>query len=615
MRTVLRLLIFTLVLAIMAPWNSTAAEPVILQEHVDKYPLARHLSLLVDKENRLGIEDILKKDIQEQFKPNTEGRENFGQTPFPFWFKFSLENPSDHNREVILELAFPHIDYFDVYVFDKGRRIEMFKTGDLYPYEQREIDYRNFLFKITAPAHKTLDVYLRSQTRGGEQLPLTIWTQDALLTKINKEQTFLGAYFGILGAMILYNLFLFIFLDDRTYLYYVLFVASMFLQQLGLSRMDMEYLWPNLPGFANTSHFVSYCLSFFFAAVFCRSFLNTRKNAAFLDKILLGMMGLCVLAALIIIPGYYRIGIILIMYIIAAFEPLLLLAAGVVCWLRGQKTARYYTLAWTVLVITAVINNFRSMGIIEPTFLAYYASHIGSALEAVLLSIALADRINAIRNETIDAKQRAFEAERSLATELEKQVSQRTAELEEANRELEKQSNTDGLTGIFNRRYFDRQLSSQWSHHERKSLPLALIMADIDFFKLYNDAYGHQAGDACLKAIAQALESSVHRPLDVAARYGGEEFVILLPDTDANGAEKVARTITRAVRDLNITHEGSTAADGLASLSIGAASVVPEDEMNPSELISLADQALYKSKAAGRNRITVIGSRRGSDSE
>ncbi|MEN8198819.1 MAG: diguanylate cyclase [Thermodesulfobacteriota bacterium] len=187
---------------------------------------------------------------------------------------------------------------------------------------------------------------------------------------------------------------------------------------------------------------------------------------------------------------------------------------------------------------------------------------------------------------------------------LEQKVQQRTEELENANRALEKLSFTDGLTKIFNRRYFDQQLITHWSHHQRNSRPMSLILCDIDFFKQYNDTYGHQAGDECIKSVAKSLEVSVTRSHDQVARYGGEEFAILLPETDEQGAHSVALNLKDAVFDLQIPHQDSTVSN-MVSLSFGIATLVSDGMTNSSKLISLADKALYQSKRSGRNCITI----------
>lgn len=162
----------------------------------------------------------------------------------------------------------------------------------------------------------------------------------------------------------------------------------------------------------------------------------------------------------------------------------------------------------------------------------------------------------------------------------------------------------DGLTGISNRRSFDEALEKEWCRERRQAKPLSLILADIDCFKRYNDSYGHQAGDACLKAVADCLAASVHRAGDLVARYGGEEFVVLLPETPLEDARLVAEHIRQNVLALAITHGASEAA-AVVTLSLGVAGLVPGQRQSSHELLGLADQALYTAKFSGRNRVCV----------
>ncbi|MGE4552468.1 MAG: GGDEF domain-containing protein [Desulfovibrionaceae bacterium] len=179
-------------------------------------------------------------------------------------------------------------------------------------------------------------------------------------------------------------------------------------------------------------------------------------------------------------------------------------------------------------------------------------------------------------------------------------------DLNEARRKIETLANTDGLTGLFNRRYFDAKLKQELERLQRSAQPLSLIMADIDCFKLYNDTYGHQAGDDCLKQVAVAFQESGGRVSDIAARYGGEELVMLLPNTDGNGVHKVALAIQAAVQALAIPHATSTAA-AVVTLSVGIATVRPDRSLAPDMLVRFADQALYQSKAHGKNQIRIYG--------
>ncbi|MGR5117134.1 GGDEF domain-containing protein [Vibrio astriarenae] len=170
--------------------------------------------------------------------------------------------------------------------------------------------------------------------------------------------------------------------------------------------------------------------------------------------------------------------------------------------------------------------------------------------------------------------------------------------------EAERRSEKDGLTGLYNRRHFDSLLQSEWKSHLRSGQPLSVIMCDIDYFKQYNDTYGHQRGDDCLKLVARNINMLTKRSTDIAARYGGEEFVILLPNTDLKGASYFANLIKEQLAELRIPHATSKIKPFL-SLSLGLATIVPSHEQTPDFVITLADRALYQSKENGRNKVTV----------
>jgi len=165
-------------------------------------------------------------------------------------------------------------------------------------------------------------------------------------------------------------------------------------------------------------------------------------------------------------------------------------------------------------------------------------------------------------------------------------------------------SYTDGLTGIANRRHFQEELDKIWRHGARVSEPISLIMCDIDYFKAYNDTYGHQNGDKCLQLLARTLSETLKRPLDMVARYGGEEFVVILPDTTLNGAASMAEAMRDRVESLKITHHKSKVAK-VVTISLGVATITPSQNSHYDTLVLAADQALYRAKEEGRNRVEV----------
>ena len=178
------------------------------------------------------------------------------------------------------------------------------------------------------------------------------------------------------------------------------------------------------------------------------------------------------------------------------------------------------------------------------------------------------------------------------------------ADLRKAQEALELIATHDSLTGLANRRLFERALDIEFGRGARESSSLSLIMLDIDYFKCYNDTYGHVVGDHCLAQVARAVKDCCHRKADLAVRYGGEEFAVLLPDTDIHGAMTIAEQIRRSVMDKNISHTGSPT--GYVTVSLGCYSFVPTGRDSMEVFIQRADAALYQAKNAGRNRSAVL---------
>ncbi|HEY9827179.1 MAG TPA: diguanylate cyclase [Stenomitos sp.] len=183
---------------------------------------------------------------------------------------------------------------------------------------------------------------------------------------------------------------------------------------------------------------------------------------------------------------------------------------------------------------------------------------------------------------------------------LEMEVAKRTSELREANQKLHRLAMLDGLTQVANRRHFDEYLQAQWKLMGQLQQQLSLVLVDVDFFKNFNDAYGHLSGDDCLKRVAHVLQLACKRPHDLVARFGGEEFALVLPFTSSEGASRVAKTISEALEQLQIPHEQSQVSK-YVTVSMGISSIVPQLEFSLETLLATADQALYEAKRSGRN--------------
>ena len=191
-----------------------------------------------------------------------------------------------------------------------------------------------------------------------------------------------------------------------------------------------------------------------------------------------------------------------------------------------------------------------------------------------------------------------------IQTRVEEELKRLNDQLVDANKKLEHLANFDVLTGVANRRNFMDTFEKEWKRSRRNKLPLSLIMIDVDFFKAYNDNYGHQMGDECLKRIAPILKEVLTRPGDMVARYGGEEFVVILPETNLEGTTLMAEKLRKMVESAKIPHAASTISDYI-TISLGTATIIPSIRKKADSLIAAADEALYKAKRSGRNRYEV----------
>ena len=224
--------------------------------------------------------------------------------------------------------------------------------------------------------------------------------------------------------------------------------------------------------------------------------------------------------------------------------------------------------------------------------------------------VKLPDPIELIARIRAHTKHYGTEMERNMAYKImqnmQEDLAKANEELEKRNVELQRLSSIDGLTGIANRRTFDDSIKKEWSRARRKKheTEVCLIMIDIDHFKLYNDGYGHQQGDDCLKQVALELSKSIKRDCDLLARYGGEEFVAILSDTTLEGATLVAEKMRETIVNLALPHKCSKSGESV-TLSLGVARLFPGAENSPEQLIEAADKALYSAKEGGRNKVIV----------
>lgn len=573
------------------------ADTLRLSAETDEINPAAHLEFLEDKDGQLTIENLLNSDPEWQ----SNGHETFNKSynDSSWWLRVTVQNTDAKPSKRLVEISYAVLDYIDFYVVDGDRVIDAQHMGDKLAFHHRVLDHRYFVVPVEWQPSQTLTLYIRVKSTSSVQVPILIWDEQSFYGFDTTRTILQGIFFGTMLVIAAYNLLIFFALGERTYLYYVGYVLCMPLFLSSLGGYSFRYFWPTLTDWNDQSIIVFLSGVVIFGTLFTSQFLNTRKHAPLSETLLKASKygGFLLVVSAFILPYSFNITAVI---ILACLACVLALITGIYCWNKGITTAKYYTIAWSSMLGGGLVLAMSKAGILPANLFTEYATHIGSSLEVVLLSFALAERINEERRLRFEAQAQTLQTTRRTNEELEHRVQERTQELEELTKQLLDLSNTDQLTGLCNRRHLDQSMLDEWQRAKRYQRSLAIILMDIDHFKQVNDTHGHLVGDDCLKAVALRIQEGVRWPSDLIARYGGEEFFIMLPETEMEGAVTVAERIRKL-----IDQEPLRTRSGALSLTIsaGISAIIPDESHSIESLIISADRALYEAKHHGRNKV------------
>lgn len=576
--------------------------------------LTDRFGILEDRAGTLQLEDVLSRRSDGAAADFSKGQPpawslNFGLTSSAYWLRLTLANSGAVPFDGMLEFMYPRLaSNVQVYAPKADGTYTVVTTGYAQPFASRPYAHHFYVFPLAIPAQTEQTLYFRFQSDVNLEIPGRLWPREAFHRYERVDYVSQALYFGMVIAMMAFNLLLFIALRSTRYLLYVCFGVSTALSVASVNGLAIEYLWGNSPYWINISASVGYSVSLALGIVFMRSMVDTQRLVPKLDTALKVSVGLQLATAVALAVSYTTV--IKPQLAFAGATALLVLLTGVWCALKRDRSALFFSLAFAVMTVGAAANSLRALGVIPTTLFSTYGIQIGSAIEMVLLAFALADRYHVIRLEKEHAQREALKAQQSLVENLqmsertlEFRVTERTEELKRLNKRLAALSETDSLTGLANRRRFDDVLTTEWSRAQRLGQPLAVGLLDVDWFKAYNDHYGHLAGDDCLKRIATVLGDTVSRTSDLAARYGGEEFAFIAPGIDGEQALKLANRVCEALAASGLPHAGSSF--GYITASVGVACIASAESSSQQELVQAADEALYRAKAAGRNQAVL----------
>lgn len=402
--------------------------------------IGKNLEILEDKTNLLTIEDIRDKDVHATderrdarpcvstttrdttngnstttetcWKKSESDKPNFGFSSSSYWVRFKVENKKDKPVRYFLELDYAPLDY--AYFYDiKKEEIKVTVLGDMIPFSKRTIPNRNPIFEIKIRAEETRTLYMKFSTQSSFTIPLTIWESNSFYRADHNVQMYYGIYFGIFFVMALYNLFLYFSVKDNIYLSYVVYLIGMFSFMFVFSGFAYEYFFPEKPIFINKLLISTIGLIGFVIALFGRNFLNTKIVLPNIDKLL--KIYLLINSLIIICESFFPYSFLAIVgSAVNLINAITLFLVAIWLFRKGFRQARFYLLAWTIFLLSGILFFGKNFGLLPNTFFTSHGLEIGSALEAILFSLALADRINILKKEKEESQRELIVKQKEL---------------------------------------------------------------------------------------------------------------------------------------------------------------------------------------------------------
>ena len=571
--------------------------PLVLDAETSSIPLSPRIAYRHDAGAADGATEAFRRAEAGEFQPLPDGTPTFGFQDGAYWFYLPLVNRDAAEPRWLLVQEYALSDQVDLYLRYPDGRIEHASSGDHAPFNSRFIRYRYPNFRLDLPPGQRVEVLFRVQSESSMQVPLVLYTPKAFAELMRDAQFSTGLYYGIVLALLFYNFVLWVMLRDGGYFWYLLHTGAFGLVLFTLNGYGFEYFWPNWPWMADAAVPLSICLALIGMQQFSRSFLELRERWPAGNRVSLALIGFFVLLGIASFWLPYSTSTPLASRMVL-LGVLWIIVATIVMLRRGYRPARLFLLAWSLFLSGTAAFTLLAFGVLPQNFWTQNGEQISSALELLLLSLALGRRYASLREENIRIVQETNETlERGLIDRT-RELRTTMAKLGEANVKLQEYSRRDPLTGAYNRRHFREAFAQMLAARKGSGRQIALLLLDLDFFKRINDSHGHPAGDSCLVEAARRIEEVAAQRGGLVARFGGEEFVVALACRDAQDALQVAEAIRLRIQQDPVRHEALAIR---LSVSIGIHTVSSERGDSAEEIIRIADEALYRAKGDGRN--------------
>jgi len=586
-----------------------------------------HISPTIEKSYQYWVQNP---DSTQQFPSNSDWQPieelsfNLGYTHEILWVKFDFNNTSSREKNFYINANYNLLDLIRVYKFNQNSFTHVQDYGDIFPFNERDLDIPTFAIPINLDGHAKESYVLRINGNSTLKTNMTFIEADNTNEYMLRTVLVHTSIVMIIFIMTLYNLFQYFLTNIKLHLQYSAYSFTLMVMMMHLTGYGYHFIWYDYP-LINQYIFLPLVSGLIFTATV---FIKDLLQFTFVDesighknfvRLTLIASSPSILSPLFIddLTACYQIANV---HIVSSI--LFLLCIVIYKLISKSELAWYFLLSWQVLLAGSIVASLNRVGVIE-TYVGEIFIYIGAASEAILLAMIVGLRISNDITRQEKAVQKALIAEqkyRHLAEEylekekqqsqiLQERVEERTKDLNEAYNSLHEAyeqlseiSNTDPLTGLKNRACFNEFMQSAYSSAKRNQHPIAVLFCDIDHFKGVNDNYGHGTGDEALKVVAQIMLDIIQRSQDCIARFGGEEFVAVITDTQLDDVLNLAERIRTQVESTLIEYKRHKLN---ITISIGAA-YQQQEYSTEGELIDSADMALYRAKENGRNQVQLF---------
>lgn len=529
------------------------------------YPdaIGKDLAILEESNSPLSIDQAIQAFQQHRFNQSDQPIISLGLGATPIWIAIEVINSTHIMARRRLSIENSWLDKLDVYFIPHEAEVNSYHAGDKFPFAKRIIEQRFFDFDHLFKPGTTL-VFIRVESIDPMVFPLYFSDIESIQQQRSLESYGYGFLYGIIFALLIYNLILFLVLKNSSYLLYSTYLASFLLLNLSYTGHGFQWLWPEYPNWQQPSNPLLMIIYAVCGLAFACKFLAIKATSPSLYRFIFYGCALFIILAGITALARQQLLMLLLAFSFVLIFSCMMAILGALSLRKGNQSAKFFLLAAISVILGSATTALAVWGFIPFNIFSFHALEIGMVLDAILLAVALAKKIQLSDQEKYYAL---------------------------------KMASTDSLTELNNRRAFYQLITPLWDAGLRHHREAALIMLDIDHFKRLNDSYGHEHGDRVLVLTAQTLKQEA-RTSDIVARWGGEEFLIFLPETKLYDAINIAERIRQRIANLIIDAGGI---ETPVTVSLGVAHSTDINQLSLEKLISMSDQHLYNAKSKGRN--------------